>query len=237
MSHRPLVVAHRGYSGRYPENTLSAFSAALKPGVDGVEMDIQTSADGHLIVCHDTTVDRTTDSQGRIGSLTLERIRSFDAGSWFDPHFAGERVPTLPEVLDLLQGRATPFIEVKEPGYEGLLARLLEDRSLVSGVVVISFWADVLRRLQDLLPGLRLGFLTVNPSDLARVLEMQIPVLSIQHDAVSEELVDRAHRQRVQVSCWTANDPRDIARLIDLGVDAITSDHPDRVLEALGMNR
>lgn len=109
-------VAHRGASGNYPENTLLAFQKALEIGVDEIELDLYFTKDEHLIVMHDSTVDRTTDGTGKIADLTLAEIKTLDVGSWFGEHFRGERVPTWDEALDLLQGKVHLNVHLKEGG-------------------------------------------------------------------------------------------------------------------------
>src|SRR4051812_12709361 len=108
-----LVAAHRGCSQDAPENTLAAFSRALDVGADLVEFDVHVSADGDVIVIHDDKVDRTTNGSGEVARLRTEEIKTLDAGSWFSDAYAGEPVPLLDEVLDLLKGRAVPLIEIK----------------------------------------------------------------------------------------------------------------------------
>ena len=108
-----LIQAHRGYSEVYPENTLAAMRAAFDAGADRVEGDLALTADGHVVYMHDRTVDRTTDGSGRVASMTLEEIKTLDAGSWKDPRFAGEPVPTLSEALDLADGRGELNLELK----------------------------------------------------------------------------------------------------------------------------
>src|SRR3990172_9288447 len=107
----PLIFAHRGASAHAPENTLAAFRRALDDGSPAIEFDVKLSADGHAVVIHDQTVDRTTDGHGRVRELTLEQLKALDAGGWFDSAFRGERIPTLDEVLASLDRRALMNIE------------------------------------------------------------------------------------------------------------------------------
>src|SRR5690606_40107102 len=100
---KPLRVAHRGARAEGPENTLAAIRLALEKGADGFELDVHRTRDGHLVVCHDETVDRTTDGTGAIGAMTLAELKRLDAGRWFDERFAGERIPTLDEVWALAE--------------------------------------------------------------------------------------------------------------------------------------
>ncbi|MCC6443405.1 MAG: glycerophosphodiester phosphodiesterase [Armatimonadetes bacterium] len=231
---KPAIIAHRGDSGHCPENTLAAFRSALEIGADGIELDIHASRDGRLVVCHDATVARTTGQEGRISEMDYDEIRALDAGSRFDARFAGERMPLLDEVLDLALGRGRLYIEVKEPGCEALVARLLRERRAVADSLIISFHADCLLALKKLLPDAALGFLTVRPDDLARVAEMGLPAISIACRPVTADFVEAAHRQGIMVSCWTVNEPEAMGSLARFGVDSITTDFPARCLSVLG---
>ena len=110
-----MVVAHRGFSGAAPENTLAAFRMAIEAGSDMIELDVHLSKDGKVVVIHDETQERTTNGQGRVADRPLKEIKGLDAGSWFSPPFAGERIPTLQEVLSLAQGKVPVNIEIKNP--------------------------------------------------------------------------------------------------------------------------
>src|SRR4029450_1089796 len=109
----PLVIAHRGASSYAPENTLAAFDLAIRMGVSDLELDIHAASDGHLVVIHDDTVDRTTNGFGPVTSHTLATLAALDAGSWFHPKFAGERIPTFEDVLERYKGRAHIHTEIK----------------------------------------------------------------------------------------------------------------------------
>ena len=134
-------VAHRGASGNYPENTLIAFQKALEIGVDEIELDLYLTKDDHLIVMHDSTVDRTTDGTGVIAELTLTEIRALDAGRVFGERFRGERVPTWEEALDLVQGKVGLNVHLKEGGhpdghYERKVAKALRDFQMVENSIM-----------------------------------------------------------------------------------------------------
>lgn len=122
---RPLVIAHRGDSARAPENTLAAFDSAVRAGADMVELDVHLTRDGQPVVLHDHTVDRTTNGRGRVSDLTLAQVRALDAGGWFGRAFAGERIPTLEEVLVRMKGRAKVLIELKEVESDASAAALV----------------------------------------------------------------------------------------------------------------
>src|SRR5436309_263912 len=123
----PFIVAHRGASALAPENTLAAFRRALEAGAPAVECDVHLTADGAPIVIHDARVDRTTNGTGEVASLTLAALRALDAGGWFDPRFAGERLPTLEETLAIAAGRSRVFVELKPGGGAALVDRALAE--------------------------------------------------------------------------------------------------------------
>jgi glycerophosphoryl diester phosphodiesterase len=162
----PFLIAHRGGATEAPENTLAAFRHALSLGIRYVELDVQMSSDGELVVIHDETLDRTTSGSGPVGDHTYEELRRLDAGSWFAPEYAGERIPTLREVLDLcvLEGVGV-VIELKSPGmYQGMeekVAALVGEMCLrgAENIWCISFDHDAIRRMRELDAILPLGYL------------------------------------------------------------------------------
>lgn len=109
-----MVIAHRGFSGQAPENTLASFQKAVELGSDMIELDVRFSKDGQVVVIHDDTIDRTTNGRGKVADYTLKELKQFDAGSWFAPQFSGERIPTLKEVLELVKGKVLVNIEIKD---------------------------------------------------------------------------------------------------------------------------
>ena len=161
---RLLIQAHRGYSEVYPENTLIAMEAAFEAGADRVEGDLALTSDGHVVYMHDRTVDRTTDGSGRVASMTLEEIKQLDAGSWKDPRFAGERVPTLAEALDLAAGHGELNLELKTVDLtllqildlvEATLA-VVEEHDVWDRVVFSSFDHRALQMVEERAPSARI---------------------------------------------------------------------------------
>lgn len=176
--HKVDVIAHRGASGYAPENTVAAFDKARKMKADYIELDVQMSKDGKLVVIHDTTVNRTTDIDSeapvKVKDLTLKELRKLDAGSYFGPQFTGERIPTFEKVLDRYKGKIGLLIELKEPalypGIEEKVAAALKKRKMDKPkngkVIVQSFDFQSVRRIHELLPSVPTGVLTSRPSDL-----------------------------------------------------------------------
>jgi glycerophosphoryl diester phosphodiesterase len=249
--------AHRGAAGLAPENTLAAFRLALELGVDGTELDLQTSKDGVVVVIHDDSVDRTTDGRGRIGELTLEEIKRLDAGSRFAPAFRGERIPTLRELIDLVKGSGNEHfrlnLEIKfTDGCEGEPADLeervlavLHETGFLDRVITQSFYHPSAAKMKRLAPGIPAGLLVGSrrqPSDpVAAVREHRVDYYAPHYSLVTADLVRTLHRAHIPVVTWTVNDPAEMRRLIAVGLgalagDGMISDYPDRLVN-LRQNR
>jgi glycerophosphoryl diester phosphodiesterase len=231
---RPLVIAHRGASGRLPENTLPAYELAIELGADMIEVDLHRTRDGAIVVTHDEEL-AGLGGRGEIAEATLAEVRSLDAGG-------GERVPTLDELLDGFGSRIALNLELKRgvhDDYEGLEAATLaalEKRGLLEATLFSSFYDPVLARLRDLSARARLGLLISRRypdrwADRARRVgaEALHPELAL----VTPELVRAAHDAGLAVNVYTVDAPGELARLIDLGVDGIFTNHPDRLRKLL----
>jgi glycerophosphoryl diester phosphodiesterase len=231
-----LAVAHRGASDVAPENTLSAVRRAVAAGADLVEVDVRRTRDGALVVLHDATLVRTTDATrvlpGRgpwsVEDLTLAEVRRLDAGSWKDPRFAGEQVPTLEEVLEALAGRRTGLlVELKEPATTpGLVVDVaavlasLADPSVVR-VAVQSFDHDTMRELREIVPHLSVGVLGRPPrTELRWYAEWAVMVNPPGH-RLDREYVDEVHRWGMASLVWTVDHPTAMQRALATGVDGV----------------
>ena len=237
----PLVVAHRGASRAAPENTLAAFREALDRGADAVELDVQRTSDGHLIILHDATVERTTDGRGPVALSSLAALKKLDAGRWFDERFAGERLPTLEEAAAAIGKRAGLFVEIKQgPVFddkiEAAVARVIEERGLTESCEVSSFDHSSVRRMKTLLPAVPGGILydamLIDPFSAARL--AQADALHPGWPMVTLDLVTEAHRRGLAVAVWTVNDEDVIAELARWGVDAVVTDVPDLARRVIG---
>jgi glycerophosphoryl diester phosphodiesterase len=234
---RPLNIAHRGASQVAPENTLAALRAAREMGADGVELDVSLSADGEVVVIHDDTVDRTTDGQGLVRHLWLDSLKSLDAGSWFGPRFAGERIPTLREVLEWAQDGTLLNIELKgisprPDGLEHKVIRLAREHRLQGRVMLSSFNPFALRRAKTFDPDIETGLL-YSP-DLPLFLRRawlrpfcRPDALHAHHTLVSEAYMGWARERGYRVNVWTVDDAQDMAGLVSQGVDMIITNRPD----------
>jgi glycerophosphoryl diester phosphodiesterase len=242
MGH-PQIFAHRGAKAVAPENTLPAFAQALDMGVDGIELDVHLSQDGHLVVIHDFTVDKTTNGHGPVRDLTATQLAQLDAGSHFDPAFAGVGVPTLVQVLDLVGNRCRVNVEIKSQDWEGggevqALAALIRRRNLYDQVIVSSFNPITLIKLRWADPKIRLGLLYFEPLPAHLRQAWFTPILEPEalhphHSLVDAVLLDWARDKGCAVNTWTVNDPATAKRLAGLGVDAIITDVPDLISEQI----
>ncbi len=238
---RPLNVAHRGASAAAPENTLAAFRVALELGADGVELDVQLSRDGAAIVCHNFTVDETTDGHGLIRDMSLAELRALDAGSWFGPEFAGERIPTLQEVIDLIGDRALLDVEMKtvspcSDGLEARVAEIIAANDLHRQVLVSSFNPLALWRLRRIDPRLPRGLLYAPDLPLYLRRAWLRPLARPEVLCPHHTMVDADYMRRMgdcPINVWTVDDPVEMQRLIGLGVKAIITNRPDVLAEVL----
>ena len=230
-----LVMAHRGARGLAPENTLAAFRTAIDVGADAIELDVQPCATGELVVIHDHTLDRTTNGSGPVAEATLSALRSLDAGSWFGAQYTGERIPTPGEALDLAQGRLKVNIEIKTSGLEdrdveAQLVEAIRARRMEGEVLISSFNPAALLRIKTLAPGLPraliYGSLEGFPLDLE---VLALAALHPHHRLVHAAMVEMARSRGYAVNAWTVNEAGDMREMLSLGLDAITTDHPERL--------
>lgn len=233
-----LVIAHRGASGHAPENTLAAFKKALALGATFIETDLQLSRDARFVAIHDDTVNRTTNGQGAVRELTLTELRRLDAGSWFGSGFAGERIPTLEEILEFSRKNDVVFyLELKPGGSWGgehALIGALREAGEILRAVVISFDAVILANLRKIEPTVMTGLLCEGQFEnpIERAVEVGARQLAVRGDLVTPAMLAQARKRDLQVVCWTVNHPAHIRALIGVGVDGIMSDYPDRLMAA-----
>ena len=227
------VVAHRGGRRWAPENTLSAFRKSLELGVDGVELDIHRCKSGELIVCHDEDLERTTNGAGFIADKTLDELKKLDAGSWYDKNFVGERLPTLDEVLKLVQGKTEINIEIKNgfkayPGIEDDLLKLLETYPYSDKIVISSFDHHCLLNIHKKTDKYRLAVLVdglmVDLPDYARKIGVKNwhPGFS----DITPDSVKDAHGGGLEVNSWTVNTEREFQQARDMQLDGVITDDP-----------
>ena len=217
---------------------MAAFKKAVAVGATFIETDLQLSRDARFVAIHDDTVNRTTNGQGKVHDMTLGVLRQLDAGAWFGSEFAGERVPTLEEILEFSKKNDVVFyLELKPTGSWGgehALIGALRESGEVARAVVISFDHAILASLRKIEPTLMTGVLY--DGQISDPLKVAVNIgarqIAVRGDLVTPHLIDEAHQRDLQVVCWTVNHPAHIRLLMAAGVDGIMSDYPDRIIAA-----
>jgi glycerophosphoryl diester phosphodiesterase len=243
----PLAIAHRGQRASYPEQTISAYRAAIELGADGIECDVQLTRDGRLAMIHDLTVDRTTDGHGPVAGLDWAELARLDAGSWFGPGFAGCRVPSLEETLELaIAAGIVLCVEVKGDAAEALrtaaaVAGLIRARGLVDQVFVSSFDHAALAIAREVLDRPLLAperLPEAGPPDplaaVAQATALGATVLQHRWEDLTNEVVDALHGAGVAVWSWPIDSLESVARSVAAGVDGVIGDDVALLLEGLG---
>jgi len=238
-----LVIAHRGFSGAAPENTLAAFQKAIEVGSDMLELDVHLSKDGQLVVIHDPTLERTTNGRGRVFDYTLKELKQFDAGAWFAPNFSGEKLPTLEEVLELAKGKILVNIEIKKGDLAPYPITELADRALqvvdkagmLDQVIFSSFHPPALERIKERNSRVRVALLYHKPWDFLPEVTggRTFAVLNLRHSYLTKEKIAKIRQQGMKVNTYTVNSAEELERFIHWGVDGIITDHPDRLIKIL----
>lgn len=248
LTSRPLVIAHRGLSREYPENTLPGFEAAVASGADMIELDITLTADGQFMVIHDDTLHRTTETEGFVSHQSSRQLRQLDAGKWFGAEGGKIFIPTLDEVLDQIGGRIQLNIEVKpffpliQAGrMQAALSRLLtivDERGLRDTVLLSSVNFYLLEYLRELDAGLRLGLIFRRPlTDFDPVYVCRAFNIWSLHpfvEQVDTDLIQGMHNIGVKVFPYTVNSRTHMRELLAQGVDGMFTDTPSVLMEELG---
>lgn len=226
----PYVVGHRGAAGVQPENTIEGFEYAIGLGCEYVETDVHLTLDGHLVIIHDDTVDRTTNGSGRVGAMTLAQLRALDAGQ-------GRQIPLLQEVLDVVRGRAILLLELKGPFTPDPVARAVMANRMQEQVIFTSFHFGRLARIKQIDARLQTGATFGDPpaDALEESLALGASTVGIHYPKMTEEFVVRARRLGLNLRAWNPDEEADIQRMIDLGPTGISSNRPDRVMKLLGV--
>lgn len=221
-----LIIAHRGASGHAPENTLSSIKKALELGVDMVEFDVHALPSGEVILMHDLRVNRTTNDTGYVHEKTFTELRALDAGK-------NEQVPTLNEVLDLIDHRVRTNIEIKGPNSAKAVAAIVNERLThgwqPSDFLVSSFNHHELHEFKQLVPDVEISALQDGvPFDYASFAQrLGAVAVAPGHEFINEAYVADAHARNLTVYVWTINDSEEVTRMHRMGVDGIFTDYPD----------
>ena len=243
MAQNVLITAHRGASGYTPENTISAVKKALDIGVDRIEVDVQQTADGVVICLHDKTLDRTTTGKGKVGEMLFEEVKLLKANRGFESDYPAEAVPTLEQVFELLDGNTQFVIEIKAgnktyAGIEENVVGLIRKFKAEKWAVVHSFNDKVLKLIHEKHPDIRLQKLFVSYS-VGLMLDFKLHAVKltaydyvegfgISKTGTKRKLVDKIHALGKTVHVWTVNEESDMKKLIELGVDGLISNYPDK---------
>ena len=240
---RPTIFAHRGSSAHAPENTLAAFELAIHQGAPAIELDAKYCLDGHVVVIHDQTVDRTTGSTGKVRQLPLKALKELDAGSFFDSTYKGEKIPTLEEVFETVGRRS--FINVEITNYASPLddlpdriAGLVKKFNLADRILFSSFNPLALLRVRQLLPQVPRGLLVFHGASGSWArgwIGRRFPCQALHPEAsdVTASLVARTHQAGRRMHVYTVNQPEEMRRLINLGIDGIFTDDPPLAQQVL----
>jgi glycerophosphoryl diester phosphodiesterase len=231
-----LTIAHRGASGYAPENTCAAFERAIAMGADMIETDVQLTLDGELVLIHDDLVDRTTDGQGPVADHTLAELHALDAGSWFGPGFASERILTLAEFAAEFLPRIPACLEIKDPLATAPLLDALARLGIGDRVHITSFSWSALLPATMLRGDLVYGYLsrTFNDDIIHRCTERGITQICPPADLLTPGLVARAHEAGLFVRAWGVREQADVDRLFATGADGATVNWPDWITERKG---
>lgn len=251
----PLVMAHRGGAGLWPENTLYAFAHATQMGVDVLEVDVHCTSDGVPVVIHDGTVDRTTNNRGRVNEMTLLQLKALDAaygwsldgGRTYPLRGCGIAVPTLQEVFEAFSGmRFNIDIKQKQPSMVQSFCQMIRDYGMTKNVLVASFEPEVLEEFRrdcgevatsagpaDIRAFLMMDAAQFDAAHRLNIRALQVPEYAGNRCVLTRNFVEAAHARDLEVHAWTINDESAMQRLIDVGVDGIITDYPDRLLALL----
>lgn len=227
--------AHRGFSGRYPENTMLAFEKAVEVGVDGIELDVHLSKDGEIVIIHDEAVDRTTDGTGLVADLTLKELKQLDASATYVGVYGVNRIPTLREYFELVKDTdIVTNIELKTgineyPGIEEKVLEMIDEFELADKIIISSFNHYSVMRFKRLAPEIPCGFLEESwIIDMADYATWQgVECLHPIYAAVTESYAKAAHEKGLLINTWTVNTEADMELMIDRGVNAIIGNYPD----------
>lgn len=242
---RPLLIGHRGYPARFPENTLASFEGAMQAGCDMIELDVTLTRDRKVVVIHDDTIDRTTNGKGVVLHHTLEEIQRLDAGGWFDPRFSTERVPELGEVMKLTAGRCMLNIEIKESAYEAnypadaiehQVVKLVKASAAMDRVVISSFDRRILERIAGMDTPPAVAFISDHGADQG-ILDMLLAMKAFswhpRFKVLTRDQVDRLHAAGLKVFPWTINTRDEAEKILALGVDGLICNDPRVMPERL----
>ena len=230
------ITAHRGSSSGAPENTMAALEKAVEEMADRAEIDVQETADGVIVLCHDTSLKRVAGINKKVSDLTLEQIKKLDVGSWFSSEYQGEQIPTLEEVMEYAKGKIDLNIEIKNLGNSSGLPEkvieLVEKHEMQEQCVITSTNRFYLKRVKAVNPEIRTGYI-ISAAYGNFYSDEFIDLISIRSSFVTERMIESAHEAGKAVHAWTVNGKVEMERLKQLGVDDMITDRPVLAREIL----
>lgn len=239
-----IVIAHRGFSGIAPENTLLSFEKSIDAGVDFIELDVRLSKDGHVVVIHDDTVNRTTNGKGNVADFMLKELKEFDAGSWYHKSFSSQKIPTLDEVFKLTGDRVLINIELKATNlgknYDSkdladITLNIVRKAEMLNKVLFSSFDESTLERITERSPEARVALLYNkpwnHPGDVTSGKKFKI--LNCRKSVLNAQNILNAHSKGVIINVYTVNTEEEMKKFIEWKVDGIITDYPDILINIL----
>lgn len=240
------IIAHRGANFFAPQNTLPAFEKAIELGAEGFETDIHLTKDGIPVLCHNYTVDATSDGKGNISDYTYEELQNFDFGNYFSPVYAGTKMPTVAEFLELFKKADLEILNIeikspKDPKEYNIVETtidMVKEFGLFDKLIISSFNPALLARAKEYESECRTGLLyapdnkwfwSVVKNPIKSAVELKCDAIHPNELFISREYVERAHANGLKVNPWTVNKPKSIEKCLDYGVDGIITNHPDLV--------
>jgi len=236
-----LIYAHRGYSSIYPENTISAFKAAIDSGADGIETDIHLSRDGVIVITHDENIKRVSDGEGMVKDMSYEELLKYDFGSWKDERFKGEKIPTLSELLDLIEGTDMVLnIEIKMgfplyPGIEEKALAMVTERGLLDRIIFSSFNHYSMAKIKKLNHTAKVAPLysegIFEPFNYAKTFDSY--AIHPSKAVIFKPIVEDCHKLNIKVNVWTVDEIETAKKLEEMGVDALITNQPLELIKSL----
>ena len=222
------IIAHRGAAGSKPENTTAAIEEAIVQGSDWVEIDVQESADGRIVVMHDADLMKLAKVNLQIHAAPLDQLQQVDIGSWYDPVYNDQRIPLLSDVLEQVSGRAKLLIEFKHYGFdvdlEGRTVELIEAADMVDDIALMSLKYESVQKAKSLRPDWRAGILAATA--IGNLVGLKGDFAAVRAEIASPSLISSVHAAGKDLYVWTVNDPLQMSKMISMGVDGLITDEP-----------
>jgi len=249
---KPLAIAHRGNSSAAPANTIESIRQAIYLGVDMIELDVRKSKDGVPVLIHNDTLDETTNGKGPVSMMNISQLQELDAGSWKDKKYAGEKIPTLMEALEFSKGKVCLALDLKEVSVIPAMIKAIQDFDMVDDVIIcgccepeaIKVWSMDKRYVIVFNTDSELDRLSKREDKTEFIREYinracwgKFAALNVNFRQVTDELLYRSHLRGLPVWAWTVDEEKDMERLIEMGVDAIYSNFPERLLKVIQPSR